>query len=194
MAHLLCLYLLRPWLCLLPTDTTSITLSISSFNLIIYFLSATHPTLSELIIVIIIMGYRLRLFTINQFLHCKVCDGQPQLYEIPKSKLDQYSIPAISTSYKLLANLKMGRCSNTAKVRFLRFWEARNVQKCGKLMSVGMLFIDEITPASSISLSKDRLFQAIALSTYLLYFLILLSNTCDSKFYLGHVSVIVLLI
>ncbi|XP_013607716.1 PREDICTED: uncharacterized protein LOC106314385 [Brassica oleracea var. oleracea] len=32
----------------------------------------------------------------------------------------------MSSSYILLANLRAGRCSNTAEVRLLRFWEARN--------------------------------------------------------------------
>nr|VDD29709.1 unnamed protein product [Brassica oleracea] len=32
----------------------------------------------------------------------------------------------MSSSYVLLANLRAGRCSNTAEVRLLRFWEARN--------------------------------------------------------------------
>nr|VDD55505.1 unnamed protein product [Brassica oleracea] len=35
------------------------------------------------------------------------------------------------------------RCSNVAEeVRFLRFWEARNLRKGGELMSVDMLFVD----------------------------------------------------
>ncbi|CAH8343332.1 unnamed protein product, partial [Eruca vesicaria subsp. sativa] len=43
----------------------------------------------------------------------------------------------------LLADLKVGRCSNTTEVHLLRFWEARNVRKGGEFMSLDMLFIDE---------------------------------------------------
>ncbi|CAN6897437.1 unnamed protein product [Brassica oleracea] len=49
----------------------------------------------------------------------------------------------MANSYTLLANLKNGCCSNTAEVRYLRFWEARNIRKGGELMSVDMLFLDE---------------------------------------------------
>ncbi|KAJ4890661.1 hypothetical protein Rs2_30409 [Raphanus sativus] len=45
--------------------------------------------------------------------------------------------------YILLADLRAGRCSNTAEVRLLRFWEARNINKGGELMSVEMLLIDD---------------------------------------------------
>ncbi|KAF3605792.1 hypothetical protein DY000_02048517 [Brassica cretica] len=49
----------------------------------------------------------------------------------------------MANSYTLLADLRAGRCSNTAEVRLLRFWEARNTKKGGELMSVDMLFVDE---------------------------------------------------
>nr|VDD44516.1 unnamed protein product [Brassica oleracea] len=49
----------------------------------------------------------------------------------------------MANSYTLLANLRAGRCSNTAEVRLLRFWEARNINKGGELMSIEMLLIDE---------------------------------------------------
>ncbi|KAL0750574.1 hypothetical protein Bca101_032577 [Brassica carinata] len=49
----------------------------------------------------------------------------------------------MATSYTLLADLRVGRCSNTAKVHLLRVWEARNINKGGELMSVDMLLIDE---------------------------------------------------
>lgn len=49
----------------------------------------------------------------------------------------------MANSYTLLADLKTGRCSNTAEVRLLRFWEARNTKKGGELMSLDMLFLDE---------------------------------------------------
>lgn len=46
------------------------------------------------------------------------------------------------SSYTLLADLKAGRCSNTAEVRLLHFWEARNISS-EDLISVDMLLIDE---------------------------------------------------
>ncbi|CAN6882597.1 unnamed protein product, partial [Brassica oleracea] len=49
----------------------------------------------------------------------------------------------MANSYTLLADLRAGRCSNTAEVRLLRFWKARNTKKGGELMSVDMLFVDE---------------------------------------------------
>lgn len=49
----------------------------------------------------------------------------------------------MSSSYVLLPNLRPGRSSNTAEVRLLRFWEARNVRKGGEVMSVDMLLLDE---------------------------------------------------
>ncbi|KAL0865147.1 hypothetical protein Bca101_044265 [Brassica carinata] len=49
----------------------------------------------------------------------------------------------MSNLYTLLADLRAGRCSNTAEVRLLRLWEARNINKGGELMSVEMLLIDE---------------------------------------------------
>ncbi|CAH8362290.1 unnamed protein product [Eruca vesicaria subsp. sativa] len=54
-------------------------------------------------------------------------------------------------SYTLLADLKAGRCSNTAEVRLLRLWEARNTslnsRRSGELMSIDMLFVDESSSA-----------------------------------------------
>lgn len=49
----------------------------------------------------------------------------------------------MASFYTLLANLRVSRCSNTAEVPLLRFWEARNIGKGGELMSVDMLFLDE---------------------------------------------------
>ena len=49
----------------------------------------------------------------------------------------------MANSYTVLANLRAGRCSNTAEVRLLRFWDAKNINKGGALMSVEMLLIDE---------------------------------------------------
>ncbi|KAH0935385.1 hypothetical protein HID58_012502 [Brassica napus] len=49
----------------------------------------------------------------------------------------------MANSYTLLANLRAGRCSNTAEVHLLRFWETRNINKGGELMSIEMLLIDE---------------------------------------------------
>ncbi|KAL0826959.1 hypothetical protein Bca101_050636 [Brassica carinata] len=42
----------------------------------------------------------------------------------------------MANTFILLADLKAGRCSNTADIRLLRFWEARNVRKGGELMSL----------------------------------------------------------
>ncbi|CAG7861826.1 unnamed protein product [Brassica rapa] len=49
----------------------------------------------------------------------------------------------MASTYTLLADLRARRCSNTAEVRLLRFWEARNINKGGELMSVDMLLLDE---------------------------------------------------
>ncbi|KAG2315098.1 hypothetical protein Bca52824_018220 [Brassica carinata] len=49
----------------------------------------------------------------------------------------------MANSYTVLADLRAGRCSNVAEVRFLRFWEAKNINKRGQLMSLEMLLIDE---------------------------------------------------
>ncbi|WZZ85773.1 hypothetical protein YC2023_114352 [Brassica napus] len=49
----------------------------------------------------------------------------------------------MANSYTVLADLKAGGCSNTAEVRLLRFWEAKNINKRGQLMSVEMLLVDE---------------------------------------------------
>ncbi|CAN7043653.1 unnamed protein product [Brassica rapa subsp. trilocularis] len=46
-------------------------------------------------------------------------------------------------AFTLLSDLKAGRCSNTAEVRLLRVWEARNINKGMELMSLDMLLIDE---------------------------------------------------
>ncbi|CDY18487.1 BnaA01g27080D [Brassica napus] len=46
-------------------------------------------------------------------------------------------------AFTLLSDLKAGRCSNTAEVRLLRVWEARNINKGMELMSLEMLLIDE---------------------------------------------------
>ncbi|KAL0733358.1 hypothetical protein Bca4012_009568 [Brassica carinata] len=49
----------------------------------------------------------------------------------------------MANSYTLLADLRAERCSNTAEVRLLRLWEARNINRGGELMSLEMLLIDE---------------------------------------------------
>ncbi|KAL0720988.1 hypothetical protein Bca4012_035587 [Brassica carinata] len=56
----------------------------------------------------------------------------------------------MANSYTLLANLRAGRCSNTAEVRLLRFWEARNINKGGELMSLEMLLINEVVLPMSL--------------------------------------------
>ncbi|CAN7132147.1 unnamed protein product, partial [Brassica rapa subsp. narinosa] len=60
-----------------------------------------------------------------------------------QKQLFSYQAISMTTSYTLLADLRVGRCSNTAKVHLLRVWEARNINKGGELMSVDMLLIDE---------------------------------------------------
>ncbi|CDY50279.1 BnaAnng10430D [Brassica napus] len=49
----------------------------------------------------------------------------------------------MANSYTVLADLRAGRCFNTAEVRLLRFWEAKNINKRGQQMSVEMLLVDE---------------------------------------------------
>ncbi|KAL0731217.1 hypothetical protein Bca4012_027311 [Brassica carinata] len=72
----------------------------------------------------------------------------------------------MANSYTLLADLRAGRCSNTAEVRLLRLWEARNINKRGELMSVEMLLIDEsetlvqgCLPAGFQSQFRERLIE-----------------------------------
>ncbi|CAN6880819.1 unnamed protein product [Brassica oleracea] len=43
------------------------------------------------------------------------------------------------TLYTLLNDLTAGRCSNTAEVRLLRLWEARNINKGGRLAKQALL-------------------------------------------------------
>ncbi|KAF3510450.1 hypothetical protein F2Q69_00004468 [Brassica cretica] len=42
-------------------------------------------------------------------------------------------------AYTLLNDLRAGRCSNTAEVRLLRLWEARNINKGGWLAKQALL-------------------------------------------------------
>lgn len=51
-------------------------------------------------------------------------------------------ISAMANVLALLSDLQTGRSSSTVEVRLLRFWEARNVRRCGELMGVDMLLID----------------------------------------------------
>nr|VDC84387.1 unnamed protein product [Brassica rapa] len=62
----------------------------------------------------------------------------------------------MAKSYTLLDNLRAGRCSNTAEVRLLRFWEAKNINKGGALMSVETLLIDEHSTVVQGSISAIR--------------------------------------
>ncbi|KAJ4901702.1 hypothetical protein Rs2_15653 [Raphanus sativus] len=48
------------------------------------------------------------------------------------------------------------RCSNTAEVRLLRFWEARNVRKNNELMSVDLLLLDEHSTLIHGSINSTR--------------------------------------
>ncbi|KAH0914451.1 hypothetical protein HID58_028897 [Brassica napus] len=67
---------------------------------------------------------------------------QQSFKEIKTKTLFSLLITAMAKSYTILADLKAGRCSNTAEVRLLRFWEARNVKKGGEL-SFDILLLDE---------------------------------------------------
>ncbi|KAH0891345.1 hypothetical protein HID58_053774 [Brassica napus] len=62
----------------------------------------------------------------------------------------------MSSSNVLLANLIAVRCSNTAELRLLRFWEARNVWKGGELMSVDMLLLDEHVTSTTFFYTHPR--------------------------------------
>ncbi|WZZ09137.1 hypothetical protein YC2023_095058 [Brassica napus] len=62
----------------------------------------------------------------------------------------------MANSYTLLQNLRAGRCSNTAEVRLLRFWEAKNINKGGELISVDMLLIDENSTVVHGSIPASR--------------------------------------
>ncbi|CAN6986440.1 unnamed protein product, partial [Brassica oleracea var. botrytis] len=66
----------------------------------------------------------------------------------------------MANSYTVLADLRAGRCFNTAEVRLLRLWEAKNMNKRGQLMSVEMLLVDEhvrSVPAAIQLTFRDRL-------------------------------------
>ena len=73
----------------------------------------------------------------------------------------------MANSYTLLANLRAGRCSNTAEVRLLRFWEARNINKGGELMSIELLLIDEaVSVLPRIYMLKIQSFYFIFLTAF----------------------------
>ncbi|KAL0716097.1 hypothetical protein Bca4012_065419 [Brassica carinata] len=58
----------------------------------------------------------------------------------------------MANSRVFFSNLKSGKCSSVVEVRLLRFWEARNVKRCGELMWLDMLMVD--VNVSSISRSS----------------------------------------
>ncbi|KAH0891555.1 hypothetical protein HID58_053984 [Brassica napus] len=64
---------------------------------------------------------------------------------------------AMAYSFTLLADIKAGRCSTTAEVRLLRFWEAPNVKRGNKHMGVDMLLIDEQSTLMEGSVSVNLL-------------------------------------
>ncbi|KAG2265569.1 hypothetical protein Bca52824_072648 [Brassica carinata] len=64
---------------------------------------------------------------------------------------------AMANSFTLLADIKAGRCSTTAEVRLLRFWEAPNVKRGSKLMGVNMLLIDKQSTLMEGSVSVNLL-------------------------------------
>ncbi|KAG2333195.1 hypothetical protein Bca52824_004375, partial [Brassica carinata] len=55
----------------------------------------------------------------------------------------------------LLADLSAGRCSDTAEVRLLRFWEARNVRRGGELMSIDRLSEGSIYTLSGFDVTRS---------------------------------------
>ncbi|KAF8088665.1 hypothetical protein N665_0532s0028 [Sinapis alba] len=61
----------------------------------------------------------------------------------------------MTNSYILLADLKAGRCSNTAEVRLLRFWEARNVRNdmIGEVNAIRITITDRIQGAQRVMLT-----------------------------------------
>ncbi|CAF1918840.1 unnamed protein product [Brassica napus] len=65
----------------------------------------------------------------------------------------------MANTFILLADLKAGRCSNTADVRLLRFWEARNVRKGGELMSLACSSSMRITSKHVLSKQQVQLLQ-----------------------------------
>ncbi|CAH8331117.1 unnamed protein product [Eruca vesicaria subsp. sativa] len=59
----------------------------------------------------------------------------------------------------LLADLKVGRYSNTTEFHLLRFWEARSVRKGGELMSLDMILIDKNSTVIQDSVNANRQFM-----------------------------------
>ncbi|KAL0721881.1 hypothetical protein Bca4012_036480 [Brassica carinata] len=49
----------------------------------------------------------------------------------------------MANSSIFFADLKAGRCSNSAEVGLLRFWEAISVKKSSELMSLDMILTDK---------------------------------------------------
>ncbi|KAH0906347.1 LOW QUALITY PROTEIN: hypothetical protein HID58_038174 [Brassica napus] len=82
--------------------------------------------------------------------------GRSFTFFLWESLLKQSDTPSDMSSYVLLANLRAGRCSNTAEVRLLRFWEARNDRKDGELMSLDMLLLDEQSTLIHRSMNSSR--------------------------------------
>lgn len=136
---------------LLETQTIiSVTSFLSSFNVIIYCLPTTHPTLSELNIVIIIKGSRLKLFTIKRIL---LCDEEPQFYSSRRSLSENFiklrlQLWLLATRYLLTWRLVAFpyRWGSTSQVLGVS-----ECQESGKHRSVDMLLLDEkVTLASSL--------------------------------------------
>ncbi|KAH0850189.1 hypothetical protein HID58_095717 [Brassica napus] len=55
---------------------------------------------------------------------------------IIERETQRFETQPISMAFTLLNDLRAGRGSNTAEVRLLRLWEARNINKGGELMSL----------------------------------------------------------
>ncbi|WZZ43642.1 hypothetical protein YC2023_039901 [Brassica napus] len=85
-------------------NTASVTSSVSVLHLLKshhLFEPTTHPTLSQLNIVIIIKGNRSKLFSINVFL---LYDEKPHCYIISNSRRCQALNPTMDNSYTFLSN------------------------------------------------------------------------------------------
>ncbi|KAH0878563.1 hypothetical protein HID58_065957 [Brassica napus] len=55
------------------------------------------------------------------------------------------------------SDLKSGKCSSAVEARLLRFWEAKNVKRCGELMWVDLLLIDVNSTMMQATIYANRL-------------------------------------
>ncbi|KAG2314637.1 hypothetical protein Bca52824_017759 [Brassica carinata] len=62
----------------------------------------------------------------------------------------------MANSRVFFSNLKSGKCSSVVEVRLLRFWEARNVKRCGELMWLDMLMVDVNVRATAYNFTNNH--------------------------------------